>query len=86
VGRASVDEAEPRETLEARCAKDADKLKTLLRSVEYRVTGLRRIEGWVNPGREDFRTETARRVAAAVISLPPVSGRDLVREPGRPAQ
>src|SRR3954464_2852292 len=38
--RAAVDEYETRETLAARCAKDADKLEMLLQAVEYRDAGV----------------------------------------------
>jgi len=38
-------ESEARETAEARCAKDADKLEMLLQAVEYRDIGVQRVDG-----------------------------------------
>jgi len=52
--RDAVDEYESRQTLEAVCAKDADKLDMLLQAVEYRDTGVRRVEGWIDSARKDL--------------------------------
>src|SRR5947207_12910547 len=40
VVRAAVDEYETRQTIEALCAKDADKLEMLLQAIEYRDVGV----------------------------------------------
>jgi putative hydrolase of HD superfamily len=74
--RAAVDEYEARQTLEARCAKDADKLEMLLQAIEYRDTGVRRVDGWIDSARKDLRTETSRRIAEAAVTLSPLSWRD----------
>jgi putative hydrolases of HD superfamily len=74
--RGAVDEYESRQTLEALCAKDADKLDMLLQAVEYRDTGVRRVDGWIDSARKDLKTETARRIGEAAISLSPLSWRD----------
>ncbi|MET8153266.1 HD family hydrolase [Actinoplanes sp. NPDC049668] len=74
--RAAVDEYEARESLEARCAKDADKLEMLLQAVEYRDAGVRRTEGWIDSARKDLRTEAGRRIAEAAVSMSPLSWRD----------
>ncbi|MEV4604787.1 HD domain-containing protein [Amycolatopsis sp. NPDC049253] len=76
VVRAAVDEFESRETLEARCAKDADKLEMLLQSVEYRDIGVERVAGWIDSARKGLATETARRVAEAAATLSPLAWRD----------
>ncbi|GID31940.1 HD domain-containing protein [Paractinoplanes brasiliensis] len=76
VVRTAVDEYEARETLEARCAKDADKLEMLLQAVEYRETGVQRTEGWIDSATKDLHTETARRIAEAAATLSPLSWRE----------
>ncbi|GAB1688884.1 HD domain-containing protein [Krasilnikovia sp. M28-CT-15] len=74
--RGAVDEYESRETLEARCAKDADKLEMLLQAVEYRDIGVQRTEGWIDSARKDLHTETSRRIAGAAVDLSPLFWRD----------
>lgn len=75
VVRTAVDEYETRETLEAKCAKDADKLEMLLQAVEYREVGVERVDGWIESGRKGLATETARRIAEAAVSLSPLAWR-----------
>jgi len=74
--RAAVDEYETRETPEARCAADADKLEMLLQAVEYREVGVQRVDGWIDSANKNFTTETARRVAEAAITLSPLAWRN----------
>lgn len=74
--RAAVDEYEDRQTLEARCAKDADKLEMLLQAAEYRDIGVHRVEGWIETARKGLTTETAQRIADAALSLSPLTWRD----------
>ncbi|PPK64157.1 HD domain-containing protein [Actinokineospora auranticolor] len=74
--RAAVDEFEARQTPEARCAKDADKLEMPLQAVEYRDTGVHRVDGWIDSARDGLTTETARRVAEAAVTLSPLTWRD----------
>lgn len=74
--REAVDEYETRETLEARCAKDADKLEMLLQAVEYRDAGVTRTNGWIDSARKDLYLETSRRIAEAATTLSPLSWRD----------
>lgn len=76
VVRAAVDEYEARETVEARCAKDADKLEMLLQAVEYRDIGVQRIDGWIDSARKGLTTETARRIAEAAVHLSPLTWRE----------
>lgn len=73
--RAAVDEYESRQTLEALCAKDADKLEMLLQAVEYRDIGVRRVSGWIDSARKDLKTETSQRIAEAAMSLSPLAWR-----------
>lgn len=74
--RAAVDEYEAQQTVEARCAKDADKLEMLLQAVEYREIGVNRVDGWIESARKSLTTDTGRRVAEAAVSLSPLAWRD----------
>ncbi|CRK60024.1 hypothetical protein [Alloactinosynnema sp. L-07] len=74
--RAAVDEYEAKETAEAQCAKDADKLEMLLQAVEYRDTGVQRVDGWIDSARKGLKTETARRIAEAAVAISPLAWRD----------
>ncbi|WP_038044537.1 HD domain-containing protein [Thermocrispum agreste] len=74
--RAAVEEYEARETLEARCAKDADKLEMLLQAVEYRSVGVQHVDRWIASARKDLHTATARRVAEAALRMSPLSWHD----------
>jgi putative hydrolases of HD superfamily len=74
--RGAVDEYESRQTPEALCAKDADKLEMLLQAVEYRDIGVKRVDGWIDSARKDLRTETGRRIAEAAVISSPLSWRD----------
>jgi putative hydrolase of HD superfamily len=76
VVRDAVDEYEAKESAEARCASDADKLEMLLQAVEYRDTGVRRVDGWIDSARKNLKTDTARRVADAAVTLSPLAWRD----------
>jgi putative hydrolase of HD superfamily len=70
----AVDEYESRLTLEALCAKDADKLEMLLQAVEYRDIGVNRVEGWIESARKDLKTPTAQRIAEAALTQSPSPG------------
>lgn len=74
--RGAVDEYESRLTLEALCAKDADKLEMLLQAVEYRDIGVNRVEGWIESARKDLKTPTAQRIAEAALTQSPLAWRD----------
>nr|CEL22210.1 metal-dependent phosphohydrolase, HD sub domain [Kibdelosporangium sp. MJ126-NF4] len=74
--RRAVDEYESGETAEALCANDADKLEMLLQAVEYRETGVQRVDGWIESARKSLRTNTAKRVAEAAIEVSPLAWRE----------
>ncbi|QFZ16149.1 HD domain-containing protein [Saccharothrix syringae] len=74
--RDAVDEYEARESAEARCASDADKLEMLLQAVEYRDVGVRRVDEWVESARGRLTTGTARRIAEAALSTSTLAWRD----------
>ncbi|GAA1314604.1 hypothetical protein GCM10009634_84750 [Saccharothrix xinjiangensis] len=48
----------------------------LLRAVEYRDTGVQRVDGSIDSARKSLKTETARRVAEAAANLSPLTWRD----------
>lgn len=73
--RDAVAEYETGATVEARCARDADKLEMLLQAVEYRETGVQRVQGWIDSALKNLTTETARRVAEAAVQLSPLAWR-----------
>lgn len=72
----AVDEYEQRETTEARCAKDADKLEMLLQAVEYRDAGVARVDGWIESARKGLITDSGRRIAEAALVVSPLAWRD----------
>jgi putative hydrolase of HD superfamily len=74
--RSAVEEFEARETREAHCAKDADKLEMLLQAVEYRDIGVQRTGGWIESARNNLYTETGRQIAEAALHTSPLSWRD----------
>jgi putative hydrolase of HD superfamily len=74
--RDAVDEYESRQTLEAWCAKDADKLEMLLQAVEYRDVGVHRVAGWIDSARAGLKTQTGQRIAEAAVNLSPLAWRD----------
>lgn len=74
--RGAVDEYESRQTAEALCAKDADKLEMLLQAVEYRDVGVRRVDGWIDSARKGLTTQTGQRIAEAAVNLSPLAWRD----------
>ena len=74
--RQAVEEYESRQTPEAECARDADKLEMLLQAVEYRDIGVHRVDGWIDSARKSLTTVTGRRVADAAINLSPLAWRN----------
>ena len=74
--RSAVDEYETRQTAEALCAKDADKLEMLLQAVEYRDIGVQRVDGWIDSARRGLKTQTGQRIAEAAVNLSPLAWRD----------
>jgi putative hydrolase of HD superfamily len=73
--RAAVDEYETRETPEARCAADADKLEMLLQAVEYRDVGAHRVDGWIDSAQAGLLTDAGRRIAEAATAISPLAWR-----------
>jgi putative hydrolase of HD superfamily len=69
--RALVGEYEDRSSLEARCAKDADKIECALQAKEYAEAGNTAVEPWVETSLTGLRTEAGRRLGELVRQVPP---------------
>jgi putative hydrolase of HD superfamily len=74
--REAVLEYESAETIEARCAKDADRLECLMQAIEYRETGYQRVDGWIESSRSGIQTPFGRRLAEAALHTSPLAWRD----------
>lgn len=81
---AVVEEFEAGETLEATCARDADKLDCLYRAVEYRAIGYP-TDGKIERCRVALKTGSARSLADAAIAMDPAQWqRSLLGPPTTP--
>jgi putative hydrolases of HD superfamily len=67
--RALIDEYEHGDSLEVRCAHDADRLECLFQAVEYRDTGYRNVAGWIETSRSKLVTASARRLADVAVAM-----------------
>jgi putative hydrolase of HD superfamily len=74
--REAVLEYETGETIEARCAKDADRLECLMQAVEYRESGYQRVDGWIQSSLARIQTSFGRRLAEAALHTSPLAWRD----------
>jgi putative hydrolase of HD superfamily len=63
-------EARARETLEARVAKDADRIECLLQAREYAEQG-HKVDEWIESSAGELSTESARRLARAILASRP---------------
>jgi putative hydrolases of HD superfamily len=59
----SVAEYEQKTSLEARCARDADKLDCLLQAIEYRDQGHHTIQPWIDSSLAALQTPSGRKLA-----------------------
>lgn len=71
----AVAEYERQQTLEALCAKDADKLECLIQAIEYYDAGYARVQAWIDSSRNGLYTDTARRIADAALCTSPLAWR-----------
>ncbi len=62
-----VAEYEAKESAEATCARDADKLKCLIQGVEYKAQGYENAQRWIDNSRGRLVTKTANELADAVL-------------------
>lgn len=68
--RGLIGEFAARDTLEARCAKDADKIECLLQAREYQAQGYALVQPWVDTMVGAVRTDAGKRLAAAALEVP----------------
>lgn len=79
-----VDEYEAKETPEAICARDADKLECLLQGIEYRAQGHDAAQRWIDNSRRRLVTGTGRRLADELLAGDPLDWlRAAMDPPGR---
>jgi putative hydrolase of HD superfamily len=68
--RALIGEFAAKETLEARCAKDADKLECLLQAKEYLAAGNPQVQPWIDSMVTAVVTSSGKRLAEAAVKTP----------------
>ncbi|MFI6454164.1 HD family hydrolase [Streptosporangium amethystogenes] len=59
----AVDEYEEKTSLEAVCARDADKLECLIQAIEYREQGHQNMQPWIDSSLAALKTPSAKRLA-----------------------
>jgi putative hydrolase of HD superfamily len=64
----AVAEYEAAKTVEARCARDADKLECLLQAREYEDQGNRNVQPWIDSSLASLRTPSAKQVADEALA------------------
>jgi putative hydrolase of HD superfamily len=74
--REAVLEYETLETVEARCAKDADRLECLMQAIEYSEAGYQRVDGWIESSLAKIETPFGRRLAEAALHTSPLAWRN----------
>ncbi|MFH8368838.1 HD family hydrolase [Streptomyces sp. NPDC018031] len=65
--RTLVAEYEAKESPEALCARDADKLECLLQGIEYKAQGYESAQRWIDNSRGRLLTETGKRLADELL-------------------
>ncbi|MDA0637196.1 HD domain-containing protein [Nonomuraea sp. MCN248] len=63
----AVREYEEKASLEAVCARDADKLECLIQAVEYREQGNQNVQPWIDSSLAALRTPTGKRLAEEAL-------------------
>jgi putative hydrolase of HD superfamily len=69
--RELVDEYEDRENLEARLARDADKLECLIQAREYQAQGHEDVPPWIETSAAALQSRSARQLAESCQQVPP---------------
>ncbi|MFF0245929.1 HD domain-containing protein [Streptosporangium sandarakinum] len=64
----AVGEYEEKTSLEAVCARDADKLECLIQAVEYREQGHQNVQPWIDSSLAALKTASAKRLADEALS------------------
>lgn len=70
--RELVGEYEGRESAEAICARDADKLECMLQGIEYKAQGYELAQRWIDNSRGRLVTATANELAGQLLSMDPL--------------
>jgi putative hydrolases of HD superfamily len=65
---AAVGEYEASQTLEARCARDADKLDCLLQAREYQEQGHANVQPWIDTSIAVLATSSAQQIAQEAMT------------------
>ncbi|MCY0930774.1 HD domain-containing protein [Streptomyces sp. H27-H1] len=65
--RELVAEYEGKESAEAICARDADKLECMLQGIEYKAQGYEAAQRWIENSRARLTTETGQRLAEELL-------------------
>lgn len=63
----AVSEYEEKASLEAVCARDADKLECLIQATEYREQGHQNVQPWIDSSLAALKTPTAKRLAGEAL-------------------
>ncbi|MBO0883066.1 MAG: HD domain-containing protein [Mycobacterium sp.] len=71
----TVAEFESQTSLEAVCARDADRLECLLQALEYQAAGNSLMQEWIDDSRAKLETTAARNIADAAMSTSPLKWR-----------
>ncbi|MEV4936357.1 HD domain-containing protein [Streptomyces zaomyceticus] len=71
--REVVAEYEDKESLEAVCARDADKLECMLQGLEYKAQGYQSAQRWIDNSRGRLATETGKRLAEELLAHDPLN-------------
>ncbi|MBT2439020.1 HD domain-containing protein [Streptomyces sp. ISL-36] len=66
--RELVAEYEAKESPEALCARDADKLECMLQGIEYKAQGYENAQRWIDNSRARLTTETGKRLAEELLA------------------
>ncbi|MFC7302768.1 HD family hydrolase [Streptomyces monticola] len=64
-----VAEYEAKESAEAICARDADKLECMLQGIEYKAQGYENAQRWIDNSRGRLTTETANAIADELLGM-----------------
>lgn len=71
----TVAEFEAQATIEAICARDADRLECLFQALEYQATGNTLMQEWIDDSRAKLKTTSAIAIADAALSTSPLKWR-----------
>lgn len=68
--KALIGEFAAKESIEAQCAKDADKLECLLQAREYQAAGNGQVQPWIDTMLSAVKTPSGKRLAEAAMKTP----------------